>query len=418
MTRHNLRTVVGFEFLRVVTKKWFWLAVLAIPLGMAAVFVVVIASGETTDRAAQAQSEARFTFTFTDESGLISDEVAVGYGGVRVRADPDAVGDVRAGAVDAHFTFPADPSTQPVKVYGADRGLFENGKYSAVARQMLLDGVGRAIGSPELSALAGGQVSIDTQTFTDGEPAAGISGVVPPLLFLALFYVTIILLGNQMLNSTLEEKENRVTEMILTTMDPTTLLIGKVISLFMIGLVQMLAFATPVVVGYAFFRDRLDMPDVDLSQLSIDPRTMTVGFLLFVGGFGLFTSTLVAIGAVVPTVKEAGNYFAPLVIMIFVPFYVVGLVVSDPSAPIVQIFTYFPYTAPATAMLRNGFDSLSLVEAGVVVVELFVLSYLMLRVAVQLFRYGSISYSKRLPIRSVLGMRPHPRRAVTERPGS
>ena len=153
---------------------------------------------------------------------------------------------------------------------------------------------------------------------------------------------------------------------------------------------QLRAFATPVVIGCAFFRDRLEMPDVHLSQLSIDPQTMGLGFLLFVGGFGLFTSTPVAIGAAAATAKEAGNYFAPLVIMI---------------------------TAPATAMLRNGFDSLSLLEAGVVV-ELFGLSYLMLRVAVQLFRYGSISYSKRLPIRSVLGMRRHQSHVVTDRPGS
>ena len=59
----------------------------------------------------------------------------------------------------------------------------------------------------------------------------------------------IVLLGNQMLNSTLEEKENRVTEMILTTINPTNLLLGKVISLFAIGIVQIAVFALPMVVG-------------------------------------------------------------------------------------------------------------------------------------------------------------------------
>src|SRR5665811_1892134 len=69
--------------------------------------------------------------------------------------------------------------------------------------------------------------------------------------------VSIVLLGNQMLTSTLEEKENRVTEMILTTLNPTTLIIGKVISLFMVGLMQMLIFALPVIIGYLFFRSNL-----------------------------------------------------------------------------------------------------------------------------------------------------------------
>jgi ABC-2 type transport system permease protein len=231
--------------------------------------------------------------------------------------------------------------------------------------------------------------------------------VIPPLLFLVIFYLLIIMLGNQMLSSTLEEKENRVTEMILTTLNPTTLIIGKVVALFMVGLVQMLTFALPVIIGYVFFRANLSLPDVDLSHLTLQPGPILVGALLLVGGFILFTGTLVAIGAVVPTVKEAGTAFAPLMIMLFLPFYVVSLIVSDPHALIVQIFTYFPFTAPVTAMLRNGFGSLSPVESAIVVAELFTIGLIALRLAVHLFRYGSLEYSKKLSIRNTFRRRSH-----------
>jgi ABC-2 type transport system permease protein len=193
--------------------------------------------------------------------------------------------------------------------------------------------------------------------------------------------------------------------MILTTLNPTTLIIGKVTALFMVGLVQMLTFALPVIIGYVFFRSNLKLPDVDLSTLSLQPGPMIVGVLLLVGGFIVFTGTLVAIGAVVPTVKEAGTVFAPLVIMLFVPFYVVSMIVSDPSAPIVQIFTYFPYTAPVTAMLRNGFGSLSYVQSAWVIAELFIFGLITLRLAVHLFRYGSLEYSKKLSIRNTFHRR-------------
>ena len=163
--------------------------------------------------------------------------------------------------------------------------------------------------------------------------------------------------------------------------------------------------ALPVVVGYLFFRENLALPDVDLSHLSLEPGAIFVGSMLLLGGFILFTGTLVAIGAMVPTAKEAGTFFAPLMIMIFIPFYVVSLVVSDPKALIVQVLTYFPYTAPVTAMLRNSFGSLSSVEAGIVIVELFALGFLALRLAVYLFRYGSIEYSKRLSLRDTLARR-------------
>jgi ABC-2 type transport system permease protein len=91
--------------------------------------------------------------------------------------------------------------------------------------------------------------------------------------------------------------------------------------------------------------------------------------------------------------------------LIFVPFYIVTLVVSDPRAWIVQLFTFFPYTAPVTAMLRNGFGSLSPLESTLVIVELFALGAVVLRLAVVLFRYGSIEYTRKVSLRAVLGRR-------------
>jgi ABC-2 type transport system permease protein len=407
VAQHNLSTVIGFEFLRVVTKKRFWVAALAIPLAIAAVFALVFISNASTDQTAKAQKNAQFVFTYTDDSGLVTEAVAAMYGGTKAPNGDQAVIDVKNGTVDAYFAYPADPATQPVRVYGVDRGIFENGKYDAVARQILVTGAQQKIGSPALSAMAQGNVKITSETYKDGQVSGGLDTVIPPLLFLLIFYISIVMLGNQMLNSTLEEKENRVTEMILTTMNPTTLIVGKVISLFMVGLVQMITFALPVVIGYIFFRSNLNLPDVDLSHLVLEPQPMIVGFLLLLGGFILFTGTLVAIGAMVPTVKEAGTFFAPLMIMIFVPFYVVSVIVSDPRAMIVQVFTYFPYTASVTAMLRNGFGSLTLAESGIVIVELFGLGFIALRLAVYLFRYGSIEYSKKLSLRSVLRRKSH-----------
>jgi ABC-2 type transport system permease protein len=405
MAQHNLKTVIGFEFFRTVKKRRFWLATLAIPIGLAVVFGLIVLSNESTSTAAQNQKNARLTFSYTDDSGLVTDALASAFGGTKTTDGSAAVAAVRAGTMNAYFAFPADPATQPVRVYGADRGIFENGTYQAVAKQVLITAAQQKIGSPNLTTLAQGTVSIDSVTYKDGQVSGGIRAVIPPMLFLVIFYVSIILLSNQMLTSTLEEKENRVTEMILTTLNPTTLLIGKVTSLFIVGLMQMLIFASPVVVGYLFFRQNLNLPDVDLSHLTLEPEPLTVGALLLLGGFTLFTGTLVAIGAVMPTAKEAGAFFGALMAVIWIPFYIVSLIVSDPHAMIVQVFTYFPFTAPVTAMLRNSFGSITLLESCVVIAELFVFGFIALRLAVHLFRYGSTEYSKRLSIRSTFRRR-------------
>ncbi|CAN7524718.1 ABC transporter permease [Arthrobacter sp. LjRoot14] len=402
MAQHNLGTVISFEFVRTVTKVRFWIGTLSVPVIMAVVFGMIFLSNTSTSTAAEAQKNAQFSISYLDASGLITPADAAAFGAVPAASSDAGIRDVQSGAVDAYFEFSAHPETTAVKAYGADRGLFENGKYAAVAQAMLARAVAVKIGSPQLSSLASGSAQVDTVTYQGSEVSGGLNSVIPPMAFLVVFYGLVVLLAGQMLNSTLEEKENRVTEMILTTLKPTTLITGKVLALFMVGLVQVAVFTSPILFGALFYRDAMSIPEFDASQLVFDPLRMTVGLLILVGGFALFTTTLVAIGAVMPTAKEAGNFMGVMIALIFIPFYSVSLVVSEPHSPIVQVFTYFPFSAPVTALLRNAFGSLSIVEAAVVIAILYLGAALMLRMAVRLFQYGSISYTSKVSIRTAL----------------
>ncbi|MFF1252655.1 ABC transporter permease [Pseudarthrobacter sp. NPDC058329] len=377
MAQHNLGTVVSFEFVRTITKARFWVGTLSVPLIMAVVFGLIFVSNSATASASDAQESAEFSISYRDASGLITPEQAAVFGANPAASPQEGISAVRTGAVDAFFDFPADPATAEIKVYGADAGLFENNKYSAVTQAMLDQAVSARIGAEALTTLAAGDASIDVTTFKDGKETGGINAAIPPLMFLVIFYALIILLAGQMLSSTLEEKENRVTEMILTTVKPTTLISGKVLALFGIGLVQMLIFASPVIIGYVFFREQISIPELDLAALVFDPVPMIIGFLLLVGGFALFTTTLVAIGAVMPTAKEAGSFMGVMMALIFVPFYTISLIFSNPESLIVQVFTYFPFSSPVTAMLRNGLGSLSISEAATVLAILYIGAVLM-----------------------------------------
>jgi ABC-2 type transport system permease protein len=405
MARHNLSTVVRFEFLRTVSRRRFWIATLVVPVVLVIVALLVSVSNSSTSATADAQKNARFTFAYTDASGIVDPAAAQRIGGRAAASDADGIAAVKSGHLDAFFAYPAHPAVETTRVYGADKGLFTNGRYSSVAEQLLRLSATERIGSPQLSGIASGGITTTTTTYQNGREAGGFGAVLPALLYLVLFYILIVLLGNQMLGSLLEEKENRVTEMILTTINPNDLILGKVISLFLIGLVQVLVFAVPMAIGYAFFRTSLTIPDLGLNGLQLDPQRMIVGALLLLGGFALFVGTLVALGAAMPTVKDAGPVFGGLMVLIFVPFYIITLIVSDPSAPLVQLFTWFPYSAPITALLRNAFGTLPLWQGLLVVAELFVLAAIVLRVAAQIFRYGAIEYSRKVNIRTALSPR-------------
>ena len=405
MAQHNLSTVVGFEFTRTVRKRGFWIAILAVPVVIAIIFTLSFTSNSSISDSAEAQAQAEIAFAYTDASGTIPDDLAAAYGGEVATDAATAIESVKAGELDAYFAYPDDPVAAPIEVTGADRGLFDNGAYEAVAESLLTTSAQAQIGDPGLAAAAAGDLAVESTIFRDGEVTGGFTEAIAPLGLLVVFFLVIVMLSNQMLNSTLEEKENRVTEMILTTVNPTTLVLGKILAVFAIGVVQILVLLAPVVIGYVFFRNRLNIPDLDLSQIPLDAGTMVVAFLLLIGGFVLFTGVLVAIGAIMPTAKDAGVIFGPLIFAMFIPFYAISLIISDPSALIVQVFTFFPLTAPVTAMLRNGFGTLDPLTAGIVIAELFVLGVLVLRVAVQLFRYGSIAYTDKLNPRTVLGRR-------------
>ena len=400
MGRNNLRTVISFEVGRTLGRRKFWFITLLVPIAIGIVIALVSLGNSTAASTIDARSDANLTFTYSDASGYVDPAVAAALGGAAVTDDAVAIAAVTSGDEDAHFVYPADPVKTPTQVYGVDKGLFGNGEYDGVATQVLSISAQDQIGDPALTALAQGNVSVTTTTFTDGEETAGFMGMIPPLIFVAIFFLVFMLLSNQMLTSTLEEKENRVTEMILTTLNPTALISGKIISLFIVGFVQVLVFLVPVLVAYVFFRTSLNLPEIDLSSFTFDPVQMIVGALLALGGFALFTGTLVAIGAVMPTAKDAGSWFSALIVLMIVPLYALSLILSDPSNPVVQVFTYFPYSAPITAMLRNAFGSLAGWEAAIVITELFLLSTIVLQLAVRLFRYGSIEYTNKVSLKT------------------
>ncbi len=405
MAQHNLRTVIGFEFGRNVAKPRFWIITLIVPVALMVVFALVVLSNTATDAAATAQKDAHITFQYRDQSGIIDPALAAKFGGMPSSDAAASVAAVKAGTEQAFFDFPADPSKQSVKVYGEDKDIFGNGVYSSVASSLLQASASEKLNAPGLVPLVSGQFNTVSTTYHNGQQAAGLNGLIAPMLYLVAFYLVILMLGNQMLASTLDEKENRVTEMILTTINPTSLILGKIVSLFATGFVQLVVFAIPLGIAYGLFRTQLNIPALDLSHLVLDPQQMIIGALILIGGFALFTGTLVAIGAVMPTAKDAGPIFGALMILIFIPFYIVTLIVSDPTAPIVEIFTWFPYSAPVTALLRNAFGSLPLWQGIALSVELLVLAAIVLRLAVQLFRYGSIEYSRRVSIPDALGIR-------------
>ncbi len=399
---HNLSTVWKFEVVRTLKKKSFWITALSFPVVIAAIFAIVYFSNKTTNDIAENMKNQNFSIAVTDNTSLIKHEYIVALKATIVSEEDKqrTIDRVKAGELDAYFYYPGNLNSTPVEIYANDVGLFDNSKYQAVASSIMSESVSSSV-SKQAAAVLQDKVSYNSLTYKDGQPYDGFKQLIAPGLFLLLFYLLIAFFGNQMLTSTTEEKENRVIEMILTTIEARTLIIGKILSLITLAVIQILVILIPVVTIYFIFGSQLALPNIDLSNIPLDPVRVPIGAIIFVLSFLLFTGLLIAIGSAAPTAKEAGGFFGLVMTLIFGPLYAVTLFISAPQSGLVQFLSYFPLTAPIPLMLRNAVGNLSVQEALVGIAILAVSAVIALGLAIRLFRFGALEYSRRLSLKEI-----------------
>lgn len=394
---HNLGTVFKFETIRVLKKPTFWLMALGFPLMFAALYGIVFWSQITTMQAAKELEKQEFSLAVTDDSKLVRPELLMAAKTKTVESKEAGINDVKNGKIDAYIYFPKDIGKQKVEVYGKDVGLFQNGKYGAVAQSLLSQSVASTVGQAQVAILQN-KVQLSSTTYLDGKEHGGINEMIAPGLFLVIFFMLITFFGNQMLTSSTEEKENRTVEMLLTMVKTDTLITGKILSLMVLALIQMLVIILPVAAGYLAFGSKLQLPNMDLSLLVFDPVRIGLALVIFLASFMMFTGMLVTLGAMMPTAKEANQWFGLVIMLIFGPFYGITAFVSFPDSPFVKFLSLFPFTAPIPLLLRNAVGNLPAWEGLLGVALLIVAAVFVLWLAVRVFRYGAMSYDSKLSL--------------------
>jgi ATP-dependent Na+ efflux pump len=401
---HNLGTVIRFEVVRTLKKKSFWLMAIGFPLMMVVIFGIIFMSNKSTNDAVKDLEKQQFSLAITDESHLINPDMIKSLKATTYTTKQQGIEAVKSGAIDGYIYYPVDIAKQPVEVYGKDTGIFNNGRYGSVAKALITNSVQSTV-SPQVSSVIKGSTQTTVTTYRDGKVYDPMQQMIFPAIFLVLFYLLIAFFGNQMLVSTTEEKENRVIEMILTSIEARTLIVGKIISLVLLALLQGIIIVAPALLGYFLFREQLHLPAIDLSSIPVDWTRISVGAVIFTLSFLLFTGLLVLIGSSVPTAKEAGQFIGIVFMLIFAPLYAASLFVSMPDSPFVHFMSLFPFTAPIPLLLRNAVGNLYTWEILLAIPILITSTIIVLALAVRAFRYGALEYNQKLSLRSILGLR-------------
>lgn len=402
----TFRTVLGFEVARTLKKKSFWIGALAVPVLVVVIGLLQFLSAQSAQDTVESQAGQAFAWSYLDDSDLIVESIAQASGGTPVSDAAAGESQLRAGDVAAFVHYPVDLITEPVIVHGEHAGVFADGRYGAVASAVLSASARAAVGSDALVSLAQGDFKVQSTTYLpDGTVSTATQALPVGILLLVLFFLIVILLGNPVLISTTEEKENRVAEILLTTASANSVIAAKLVALCIIALAQIGVVVLPIAIGWLLFRDQLQFGDIDLSQLVFDPQMIIIGLLILFSAGALYIASLAAIGASAPSAKEAGGFSFAAIFVPLVPLYLIAMIMSTPQAPMVQILTYFPFTAGTTALVRNAFGGLELWEGALVIAILTLSAVLCLGLTARIFRRGALQYDRALGWREIIGKR-------------
>jgi ABC-2 type transport system permease protein len=190
-----------------------------------------------------------------------------------------------------------------------------------------------------------------------------------------------------LLNSVMEEKSNKILEVLLSSASPTEILAGKVLGVALLTLTVLVAWGGLGGVGLV-----MAAPDVarDVGAALLQGGLIFYFLAYMVGGYLMYAVLFAAIGAFCETPRDAQTLMGPIMMVLVVPIIVMQLALRTPDAPVVQILSWVPFFTPFLMSARAPSDP-SLLEVIGTMVGMFAFAALMVWVAGRAFRAGALS---------------------------
>ena len=301
----------------------------------------------------------------------------------------------RAGAAAA-----VEDGTVDAALAGSDEVLVGDGTAaeleSALSQAVLAHQVEEMVAAGEVSERAVAIMNGDGVTITRTTPESGDATETRQFLIsqvaLVLLFMAIMTTGSWVLLGVTEEKTNRVSEVLLSTLRPWQLLAGKIIGVGLLGLLQFGSIVASVIVAVRLVLD-IALPEIDAGYLAVSLIWFVLGYLVYATGYA-------AVGAIAHRPEDAQNAAFPMT-MITVAGYLVGIfyVAGNPDTVWSTVLTLVPLTAPFVVPVRAVSDSVALWEQLAALVLMVGFTMLLIRVAGRVYAGGVFNYRTRVKAR-------------------
>ncbi|MCX7855802.1 MAG: ABC transporter permease [Anaerolineae bacterium] len=216
--------------------------------------------------------------------------------------------------------------------------------------------------------------------------------------FLAIFLImTIFSSSGYLLQSVAEEKENRIVEIIISSVRPTELMAGKVLGLGALGLTQVLIWLAS---AWGFTGGMATLLAM-VGNIGIPARVFVLGVVYYLLGYLLYAVLMAGVGSLGTTMRESQQLAGIFSFIAVIPYMLASFVMVNPNAPLARVFSFFPLTAPTMMMLRVPLGEVPWVDIAGSIGVLLLSIPAALWFGAKLFRVGLLIYGKRPTMREI-----------------
>ena len=213
--------------------------------------------------------------------------------------------------------------------------------------------------------------------------------VVMAFVLIMIIYIMVIMYGSHTLTAVIEEKNTRMAEVLLASVSPNDLMLGKVLGIGAAGLTQ---FGIWALTFFGLSQRGISVGDFTLNVGFLSPVILVSFVLFFVLGFFLYATLYAGVGAMCNTVQDSQQFHTPLAMGMVVPMMLLGLVMRAPDSTAAVVLSLVPLFAPVLMFMRVCVETPPLWQIGLSWLLMVVAILLAARAAGKLFRVGILMH--------------------------
>ena len=266
------------------------------------------------------------------------------------------------------------------------------------------------------------RVSLQLQNFT-GEKTSEWGTMVKSIFGMSagyLIFMFIIIYGNMIMSIVIEEKNNRIIEIIISSVKPFDLMLGKILGTSLAGITQAFIWIVFTGVLFALLPTFFDMPMTSTTTEALQSpdtakiqevltaiyqfpllETFVLFILFFVGGYLLYSSLYAMIGAMVDNETDTQQFLLPVITPLMLAVYV-GMfsVMEQTHGTVSVVFSYIPFTSPVVMLMRIPFG-VAWWEILISLLILYLTFFMVIKLSAKIYRIGILMYGKKASYKEV-----------------